>query len=200
LQADTALVQGVVDACGEAPAVFGHSYGGSVITGLRGVRRLIYLAAFVPAEGESGAMLGGPRALVNDAVLRESNGSTRIRSDLAISTLYGRCTSADAAWASSLLVAQEAGHGRGVPDAFAWRSVPSTYVVCEEDRALDPVLQERMSRRCTMTYRLRSDHSPFISQPELLADIILSILDEPPILSRVPPCDTTPGSSAKMSA
>jgi len=37
LAADTAAIQDAVDASAVAPVVVGHSYGGSVITGLRGV-------------------------------------------------------------------------------------------------------------------------------------------------------------------
>jgi hypothetical protein len=37
--------------------------GGSVISGLRGVGHLVYLAAFVPTAGESAAGLGGPVTL-----------------------------------------------------------------------------------------------------------------------------------------
>ncbi|WP_408996596.1 alpha/beta fold hydrolase [Streptomyces europaeiscabiei] len=48
LIADTAAVQAAVDVLPEPPLVLGHSYGGSVLTGLRGVGRLVYLAAFVP--------------------------------------------------------------------------------------------------------------------------------------------------------
>jgi hypothetical protein len=68
LGADTAVVQETVDGCLVPPVVLGHSYGGSVITGLERVRHLMYVAAFVPAAGESGAILGGPSALVNDAI------------------------------------------------------------------------------------------------------------------------------------
>lgn len=55
LQADTEAVQAVVDAMEQPPLVVGHSYGGSVITGLTGAAHLVYLAAFVPAEGERGS-------------------------------------------------------------------------------------------------------------------------------------------------
>lgn len=55
MTADTAAVQAAVDRLAERPLVLGHSYGGSVITGLRGVGRLVYLAAFVPDAGESAA-------------------------------------------------------------------------------------------------------------------------------------------------
>jgi pimeloyl-ACP methyl ester carboxylesterase len=56
LAADTRTVQEVVDALTPA-VVLGHSYGGSVITGLTGAAHLVYLAAFVPDAGESAASL-----------------------------------------------------------------------------------------------------------------------------------------------
>jgi hypothetical protein len=59
LTADTAAVQAVVDLLPEPPIMLGHSYGGSVITGVRGAGHLVYLAAFVPDVGESAAGLGG---------------------------------------------------------------------------------------------------------------------------------------------
>ncbi|MFD3640163.1 alpha/beta fold hydrolase [Streptomyces griseus] len=55
LSADTAAVQAAVDLAAEPPLVLGHSYGGSVITGVRGAGRLVYLAAFVPDTGETSA-------------------------------------------------------------------------------------------------------------------------------------------------
>jgi pimeloyl-ACP methyl ester carboxylesterase len=171
---DTCAVQRVVDSCSSVPIVVGHSYGGSVITGLSGVGHLVFVAAFVPAEGESSASLGGPMALVISAVTKHVDGTTSVRPELAIPALYGKCTPADAEIARSLLVSQRPGHGRGIPERFSWRTTPSTYLICDHDHAIDPLLQERLALRCTRIVRLPSDHSPFISQPKQLADIISS--------------------------
>jgi hypothetical protein len=168
-------VQEVVDACRMAPVPLGHSYGGSVITGLERVRHLIYVAAFVPAAGESGALLGGADALVNKAVQHNDDGTTSIDPGQAREILYADCSEADSAWATGLLVPQQQGHGRGMPSRTAWQSIESTYILCEVDKALDPGLQERMSRRCTRTVNIMSSHSPFISQPMQLAKIVLGI-------------------------
>ncbi|MFJ3088310.1 alpha/beta fold hydrolase [Streptomyces sp. NPDC086838] len=59
LAADTAAVQAVTDALSEPPVVLSHSYGGSVITGIRSAAHLVYLSAFMPDAGESAASLGG---------------------------------------------------------------------------------------------------------------------------------------------
>jgi len=173
LAADTSAVQETADRCLTEPVVVGHSYGGSVITGLDRVAHLVYVAAFVPAAGESGALLGGAAALVNEAVDRHEDGTTSIRPERARELLYADCTDAESERATLLLVRQQAGHGRGVPDRVAWESVASTYLRCGQDRALSPDLQERMGRRCTSMVSLDSSHSPFISRPRQLAGLIL---------------------------
>lgn len=175
LAADTAAVQEVVDVCVEPPVVLGHSYGGSVITGLERVGHLVYVAAFVPASGESGALLGGAGALVNHAVQQNDDGTTSIKPEMAGDVLYADCTAAESAWATALLVRQRPGHGRGVPERIAWNSTESTYIVCLEDKALDPALQQRMGGRCSTTLRITSSHSPFISRPVELAETITGI-------------------------
>ena len=137
------------------------------------VRHLIYVAAFVPAAGESGALLGGTGALVNDAVRRNTDGTTSIPAEHAHEFLYADCTDSLSEWASGLLVPQQPGHGRGVPQRIAWTNVESTYVKCEQDQALSPALQEQMALRCTHVVRLPSSHSPFISQPLRLGAVIM---------------------------
>jgi pimeloyl-ACP methyl ester carboxylesterase len=174
LAGDTAAVQETVDGCRTAPVVLGHSYGGSVITGLERIGHLVYVAAFVPSSGESGALLGGAGALVNDAVQRNDDGTTSIRRDRARDVLYADCTEAESDWATELLVPQQPGHGRGVPARIAWQRIESTYVLCEQDRALSPDLQQRMARRCSTTITLSSSHSPFISRSRQLADLIVA--------------------------
>ena len=87
LSADTAAVQAVVDSLPEPPTVLGHSYGGSVITGLRGVGHLVCLAAFVPDAGESAAGLGGASPQLKDAITPEPDGSTSLHPDRAADTL-----------------------------------------------------------------------------------------------------------------
>ncbi|WP_435744803.1 alpha/beta hydrolase [Microbacterium sp. PMB16] len=174
LDADTAAVQAVVDACPSPPLVLGHSYGGAVITGLTGVRSLVYLAAFVPSTDESCASLGG--ALVNDAMRRDPGGGTFIDPRLARAALYVDADTRTADWAVDLLIAQAPGHGRGVPRRAAWEEVRSHYVVCSRDRAVDPDVQRALSRRCTDTTEMAADHSPYISRPEAVADIVMSEL------------------------
>ncbi|MFD0020362.1 alpha/beta hydrolase [Streptomyces sp. NPDC058382] len=182
LHADTEAVQAVVDSMSEPPLVLGHSYGGSVITGLTGVGHLVYLAAFVPAEGESAASLGGSTDLLVSAVVRngggggEARGATHVDPALAVAVFYGDASGERAAWAASLLRVQGPGCGRGVPLRQAWRSTPSTYVVCTRDRAVDPGVQLAMSRRCSTVLTWDTSHSPFVSEPGRVVCVLRSLL------------------------
>jgi hypothetical protein len=53
----------------------------------------------------------------------------------------------------------------GVPQKIAWHHRPSTYVVCAEDRAVHPDLQQAMALRARYRHEWRSGHSPALSCP-----------------------------------
>jgi pimeloyl-ACP methyl ester carboxylesterase len=54
----------------------------------------------------------------------------------------------------------------------AWRSFPSTYVICEEDRQFPPALQEEYAAQATDVERLPTGHFPMLSAPGRLAAIL----------------------------
>lgn len=60
-----------------------------------------------------------------------------------------------------------------------WGSVPRFYIRCERDRAISPKLQTLMEAAspCLHVSSLVSDHSPFYSAPEKLADTLLLIAE-----------------------
>ena len=57
-----------------------------------------------------------------------------------------------------------------------WKTIPSTYVVCEQDQAIHPNHQRIMAKRCGTVLSLNTDHSPFISMTTSTADIITNIV------------------------
>ncbi|MFG2475716.1 alpha/beta hydrolase [Streptomyces fagopyri] len=172
LAADTAAVQAAIDALREPPVVLGHSYGGAVITGVRGAGHLVYLAAFVVDAGESAAGLGGASRQLKDAIIPGPDGSTSLHPDRAVAPLYGDCPAPLAARAVGLLRAQAPGCGRGVPERHGWKRTPSTYVVCAQDRAIDPGLQRKMASRCTDVREWQTGHSPFVGHPDLVVELL----------------------------
>ena len=57
----------------------------------------------------------------------------------------------------------------------AWRDIASTYVVCEQDRAIVPDAQRMMAARATEVRSWATSHSPFFSRPELLVDLLTEL-------------------------
>jgi hypothetical protein len=64
------------------------------------------------------------------------------------------------------------GREPAVLDRVGWQAIPSTYVVCSEDRALRPDVQRTWAQRATNSMELASDHCPQHSQPMEVADIL----------------------------
>jgi hypothetical protein len=65
----------------------------------------------------------------------------------------------------------------------AWGSLARTYIVCKQDMALRPTLQEKFIADADNAYPdnrtavalLDASHSPFLSRPRELADILLGL-------------------------
>jgi hypothetical protein len=102
--------------------------------------------------------------------------------DAARSIFYNRCSAEDADWATahlrtmptSVLIAPP-------PSVPAWQVLPSTYIVCTDDRILSPSAQEQMAQNADSTIRIDSDHSPFLSCPRKLGGVLREIMsDEEP--------------------
>jgi pimeloyl-ACP methyl ester carboxylesterase len=57
----------------------------------------------------------------------------------------------------------------------AWLTIPSTYVVCTDDRTLHPDTQRDMGRHATDVVTWDTSHSPMLSQPDLVADLLAEL-------------------------
>ena len=180
-----------------------HSMGGNVLTravqeapGL--FAHAVYVTAFMPASGvPAGAYIFSPE---NEGDLA---GASLVADPAVIGGLRLDTTSRDPAYRQQLREAffgdvpvhvADAAIGLLTPDAPAgiaagattltadnWGSVPRTYVVCTKDRALQPAMQRKFIELAdaafpanrTAVHTLDSSHSPFLSMPDRLADIIL---------------------------
>lgn len=149
--------------------LLGHSYGGIPITeaaaGMGNVDRLIYLAAYMPDKGQSMYTIHG----IPDP--EDTSGLFPLINEPRTS-LYGDLPDADAEQAVSKLVNQTIRSFAEKVDAAAWRNIPSTYIITEQDKAIPPALQEQMAAQAAEIRRFAGGHSPFLSQPRRLAALI----------------------------
>jgi pimeloyl-ACP methyl ester carboxylesterase len=63
--------------------------------------------------------------------------------------------------------------------APAWRTKPSWFLLAEEDRMISPETQRFMAERMGATIRsCEVDHSPMLTEPDLVVDVILEAVRE----------------------
>ncbi len=173
LSADAAAVDEVVENIDGPVVLCGHSYGGMVISraSTRNLVRLVYVCAFIPLEGQS---------LITAGSGRPASWIQMLEGDLmqpdptrADSVFYNDCDAGTREWATSRIRPQSAATMMETVARPAWREVPSTYVVCANDMAIPADLQRNVfASRTTKVLELQAGHSPFLSQPAALADVL----------------------------
>ncbi|MEU6219995.1 alpha/beta hydrolase [Streptomyces sp. NPDC047022] len=173
LHSDVEFLRDVVQDIAGPVVLLGHSYGGMVITeaadGLDSVTQLIYLSAFLPDVGESMRVLTGGG---NAPWINFNQGLLSVAPGWGSRLFYSDCDSAAAADAESRLVSQSAASFGQEISATAWRTIPSTYIVTTDDRSVPTPGQRTMSRRTREVVDFPGGHSPMISQPKRLADLL----------------------------
>jgi len=173
LTADAAAVEAVIEDVAGPVVLCGHSYGGMVISRVeaRSVVRLVYLCAFMPLEGQSLVSAGGgkPAPWIEslDGGLMQPD-ATRVGE-----LFYGDCDPGVREWAKRMLRAQSSAAMIEPVARPAWRRVASTYVVCTEDKAIPAHVQRSsFAAHADEVIELQASHSPFLSQPEVVADLL----------------------------
>ncbi|PWI20520.1 alpha/beta hydrolase [Streptomyces sp. Act143] len=174
LMDDARAVREAIDAV-EAPlVVVAHSYGGAPVTqaavGAANVSHLVYVSAFALDVGESlMTCFGGeqPDLTTVEGVIpvRENPGTT----------LYNDVPDDKRDAALARLLPQSALSFAEPVSRAAWHTVPSSYVLCDDDQSLPPSYQEPFARRTGAAYRLPSGHTPLLSMPDKLADLLEQI-------------------------
>jgi pimeloyl-ACP methyl ester carboxylesterase len=147
-----------------------HSYGGIPATeaaaAASNVTQLVYLAAHMIDRGESLiSAIGGAWYPPETTVLPP----------LPPSMFYADVPRDEADRAAARLMPQSARSFSEELTEAAWKTIPSTYILCEEDRSLSADFQEKVSPRANAVHRIATSHSPFLSRPAELADLIGTI-------------------------
>lgn len=177
-------VAGIVTAAPEPVILAGHSRGGIVISRAAelapgSVRRLVYISGYLLPAGSSLAEAArrDSGSLIPSNMMPAASGVTcLLRESVIRDALFGACTDEDYEFARSRLTPEplkplvtplevtESRFGR----------VPRVYIECTQDRTITLAAQRDMQRAwpCEQVFTLDSDHSPFLSQPERLAQLL----------------------------
>jgi len=175
---DIAAVREVLSASDEPTVVVAHSYGGIVTAGaaagVEAVRHLLLVSSYLPEVGQSLSAFGGeaPAPFLD---IDPEGGTFTVRPDALAETFLQDCdpdiqrAAIDKTARQSLAVLEQP------VQSAAWQHVPSTYLVCVEDRGTPAELQREFATRAGSVVELDTGHHPFLSQPAVVVDVILAL-------------------------
>jgi pimeloyl-ACP methyl ester carboxylesterase len=171
----------------------GHSYGGAVMSnaanGNEQVQALVFVAGWMPDEGESIQQLLESEVFADSlvpAALRpvpftNPDGSEGV--DLYLDRdLFPEAFAADVDPETAAVMAATqrpwSGAGAATPSGPpGWRSIPSWYLLGTEDRAIPPAGQRFMAERGNAQIKeVTASHASMVSQPEAVTDVILEAM------------------------
>ena len=179
LVSDTAYLSSYL-ATIEGPVVLvGHSYGGALITNVDAsafdIRSLVYVAAFIPAKGETVGQLAAQSSPPLPLVSVEVPSGAEVAID-PVGFRDAFAGDVDDETAAELGIVQRPANVNAVSEGTvneAFRSVPSWVLMTRQDRAISHDLQKFMvGRTNAQITELDASHAVMISHPDVVADVI----------------------------
>ena len=178
LAEDVASVRRTLTASDEPTVVVAHSYGGIVTAeaalGVDSVRHLLLVSSYLPEVGESLSSFGGeePAPFLD---IDPEGGTFTVRPDAVAWTFLQDCDPEIQRQAAGRAAHQSLAVLGQPVQAAAWQHVPSTYLVCAEDRGTPADRQRDFAGRAASVVELDAGHHPFLSQPAAVRDLIVGL-------------------------
>src|SRR5258708_10441207 len=176
---DVARLRQVLEFQDGPTIVVGHSYGGQIITALgpnaANVVGLVYIAAFGLDEGESlGALLSqGPVTPALAHLFTDARGFGWLSEDDFVNHF---AADVDPTRARVMYAVQQPLASSAFTDVMgepAWKSLPSWYLVAENDEAIPPDADRQFATRMgATTVEIPSSHVAMVSHPEEVAELV----------------------------
>jgi pimeloyl-ACP methyl ester carboxylesterase len=198
----TNRLDAVLDVLQPGDVLVGHSGGGLEITRAADaapelVRHVVYLAAALPLEGR----------LMQDALVYRDDGGVEGDYDVtgmlehlrfndegsmafadaegAKALFYHDCDDETVRWAFGQLTPESAGDTATTPistPSFWEANLPRSFILCLEDRAQPRWLADVTARRLGVEpLTIEASHSPFLSQPAQLAQLLIEATTAEPL-------------------
>jgi pimeloyl-ACP methyl ester carboxylesterase len=179
----------VLDKEPEPVILAGHSMGGMIITQTaeyrpEKIKLLVYIAAFLPENGQSLAQLKKleheqnkdlPEPII---IMSEDGTSLKLKESGITHAFYGECSKTDVSKAKKRLCAQPLAPlitpVRITDHRFG--KIPRVYIETLRDKAISIQCQREMVAKspCQKVLTMDTDHSPFFSQPEALVSHLIN--------------------------
>jgi pimeloyl-ACP methyl ester carboxylesterase len=172
----------------ERPAVLvGHGFTGVVISAAaeqapEKVRHLVYLSAYLPANGESAREMNvhNPLSQVIQAIKGPpEDGAIDLDHQRAMAVFYNDTPPELAVAAAMRLRPQPVAtfSGKSALSEPRWGRIPKTFIRCTKDHVVTPAFADWMIARHPelVVKTLDADHSPFLGHPEALSALLAGV-------------------------
>ncbi len=166
------------------------------------LRHIVYLAAALPREGrtypEAMAMRNGEDGdfdadtgeMLSYLHFSDDGAMTFADFDGAWKYFYHDCDEATARWAFDRLGPERFGDTTVTPvsvPAFWAADLPRSFIVCEQDRSMPRWLADTVAQRLGVEQlSIDASHSPFLSRPRELAELLVHATTTSPVGPLVP--------------
>lgn len=175
---DVSALDRLIDRVGGPVILAGHAYAGAVIgdTAHPDVRALVYIAALAPDDGETVADVFYREPPHPDAPeLRPDRDGYIWLPDTAFRSAFAPDGSREEQ--AVLAAVQRPIHVNCIQTPVGhprWRTLPSWYLIADDDRMINPSTQtfmaERMNSQCRSQH---TDHAPLVTNPGPVIDVIV---------------------------
>lgn len=178
LAEDVVAVRQVLTASDEPTVVVAHSYGGIVTAeaaaGVEAVRHLLLVSSYLPEVGQSLSSFGSeePAPFLE---IDPEGGTFTARVDALAETFLQDCDAEVQEQATERTARQSLAVLAQPVQSAAWQLVPSTYLVCAQDRGTPVERQREFAGKAGSVVELDAGHHPFLSQPATVRDLILGL-------------------------
>ncbi len=178
-------VAAVVRSAAEPVVLVGHSFGGIVISQVaelipERISRLVYVTAFLPANGQSLSRLAAAdpdNPVATSSIISADQQLVSLDLSRVRELLYADCPENDLALARQRLCAEAVTPFITPVRITAGRagSIPRTYIECLHDIAVPLWFQRQMQATvaCDPVHSLPTGHSPFFAAPAELARLLV---------------------------
>ncbi|CAN5603852.1 alpha/beta fold hydrolase [soil metagenome] len=187
--------------------VVGHSGGGFDATLAADVRpdlisHIVYLAAALPREGrtypeamtmrnrEDGEFDGDAGEMLGYLHFSDDGAMTFADFDGAWKYFYHDCDEETARWAFDRLGPERFGDTTVTPvsvERFWAADLPRSFIVCEQDRSMPRWLADNVAERLGVEQlSIDTSHSPFLSRPRELAELLVHAITTTPVGPLIP--------------
>jgi len=163
----------------EPTVVVAHSYGGIVTAeaaaGVDAVRHLLLVSSYLPEVGQSLSSFGGeePAPFLD---IDPEGGTFTVRPEALAETFLQDCGPEIQREAREKTARQSLAVLEQPVKSAAWQHVPSTYLVCAQDRGTPADRQREFASRAARVVEIDAGHHPFVSRPSAVRDLIVELL------------------------